>query len=122
MESSSDSGPQGSIPQGSIVVDEIVVPVTDVRLARGGFKIIAKVRGPVPAVDTQDYVLYDQAGRVVTHGSCQTRLAWGPVLPGATLSIVLLMVTSRATSSPGMASRPDIDAFDLLDLPRELFD
>lgn len=117
MESGSDSGPQGSI-----VVDEIVVPVTDVRLARGGFEIVATVCGPVPAVDTQDYVLYDQAGRVVTHGLCHSRLTWGPVAPGTTLSIVLLMVTGRATSSPGMDHGPDLDAFDLLDLPRELFE
>lgn len=61
---------------GSIVVDEIIVPVVDVTLDRGAFVITAHVMGPVPAVDTTHYVVMDRQGSVVYRSSGQLRVYW----------------------------------------------
>lgn len=63
-------------PLGSLVADEVIVPVVDLYLDRGSFVCIAQVRAPLPAVDTRDYVLHDRTGRAVYRSQGVHRLAW----------------------------------------------
>ena len=56
-------------PLGSIVVDEQIVPIVELRLDKGALWLIAHVRGPVPAVDTLNYIVVGRDGRQVWHGT-----------------------------------------------------
>lgn len=67
-------------PLGSLVVDEVIVPVVDLYLDHGAFVTISRLHGPLPAVDTRDYVLHDRAGRAVFRSQGHHRLAW-PAMP-----------------------------------------
>lgn len=84
---------------GALVVDEVVVPVTGVRLDRGAFVTTAYVRGPVPAVDSTDYVLLGMDGRVVYRSARGVnRVQWPALRPGDTLRVVLASEVAGRTA------------------------
>ncbi len=71
--------------RGSIVVDELVVPIVDIRLAHGLLVLIASVAGPVRAVSARDYRVHDQDGRLVLDVHAAGGLVWPAVPAGEAL-------------------------------------
>lgn len=87
--------------KGSIVVDEIILPIADIRLSRRAFVMTAHVRGPVPAVSTGSYVVCDSEGAVVYRRDTDDRryfLEWAamPANSGLTVTVTLEIAEMRA--------------------------
>lgn len=75
-------------PLGALVVDELIVPVTDLYLSDRAFCAVADIAGPVRAVDTTDYVLCDRSGGTVYRTAGRNRLAWPRMEQGAQIRIM----------------------------------
>lgn len=77
-----------------MIVDEIIIPITDIRLRNGMFRISASKPGPLPAVEATDYVVCDEGGAVVYRSieGQLGRLSWGRIESNTTLTIVVEVV------------------------------
>lgn len=78
--------------RGSIVVDEVIVPITDMWLDDGMIHFEGRVTGPVPDVDTRDYVVTDRSGRVVFVARGVHRLRWAGIGPGRSVVVQAALV------------------------------
>lgn len=78
--------------KGTIVVDEIIVPIVDMYLDQGLIWFVAEVNGPVPAVDSNDYVVNDRSGATVFQGTGITGLKWDQVPAGSRLWVCASVV------------------------------
>lgn len=74
--------------KGSIVIDELIIPIVDIYLDRGQFWVVAHVVGPVPDVDTRDYVINGRDGRTVVRAVGIGGLRWSRIKAGHTLTVV----------------------------------
>lgn len=50
---------------GTVVIDEIPLPITAIELRNGAFQITAEARGPLPEINSASYVLIGSDARVV---------------------------------------------------------
>jgi len=71
--------PEGSAVKGSIVVDEIILPITDMYLDDGQLWFVAHADGPLPAVETADYVICDRSGGVFARAIGVGGVSWRAV-------------------------------------------
>jgi len=78
------------VTRGAIVVDELVIPITDVRLRDGCIHIYGELTGPVPARDVDAYSVHDETGGVIyrVHDKAQG-LLWEAVPAGDTLAVIV---------------------------------
>lgn len=74
--------------KGTIVVDEIIVPISDIYLANGVINLVATVSGPMPAVDTRNYVVNDRQGVTVYRGVGVAGLKWRKLDAGERLTVI----------------------------------
>jgi hypothetical protein len=77
------------VRKGTIVVDEQLVPITDIYLDGGKMVVVGTVVGPFPAVDTHDYVIMDRSGGEYIRGIGITGLTWGPIPAGDVLTVIV---------------------------------
>jgi hypothetical protein len=82
---------------GTIVIDEMVFPITDILLERGKIFVRAEVKGPVPERKEGVYELrlHGQDGSFIT--MMRSRMQWSEVWPGDTLTIDFAMDTIVST-------------------------
>jgi hypothetical protein len=64
---------------GALVVDEQVLPITDLRLTGGKLQITAYARGPLPRIRVANYVVHGNDGIVVYRSSRDETTAIGPL-------------------------------------------
>lgn len=96
------SGQQVQSFKGSIVVDELIIPITDIYLDRGQIWVVATVAGPVPDVDTRDYVINGRDGKTVVRALGISGLRWSRVLAGDSLTVVApVSFTDRMAAGVG---------------------
>jgi hypothetical protein len=74
--------------KGTIVVDEIIVPITDIYLDNGVINLVAEVSGPMPAVDTRNYVVNDRRGVTIFRGVGISGLKWRKLGAGERLTVI----------------------------------
>ena len=74
--------------KGSVVIDELVIPITDIYLDHGKFWIVAEVTGPIRAVDTRDYIVNGRDGATVVHAKGISGLEWDQLPAGAHLIVI----------------------------------
>ena len=82
---------------GSLYIDEILFPITALHFDDGALIVTAHHPGPVPAVNTDHYELYDRSGsRVYTSPH---RIQWSRT-PFDMVFKLRLEITSATPSSP----------------------
>jgi hypothetical protein len=86
--------------RGSVVVDELVVPIVDMWLADGMLVFAAEVWGPVRAVSTGDYRLHDRDGGLVFRAYGISGLTW-PEVPAGSRLVVTCEVSIRGKTAHG---------------------
>ena len=64
------------ITKGSIVVDELIVPIVDMYLDHGLIVVTAEVCGPIRAVDAKDYAVHDRQGGLLVRAVGVGGLKW----------------------------------------------
>jgi hypothetical protein len=74
-------------PKGSLVIDEVVLPIQDIYLRRGEIVFIGRAVGPLPAVTTTSCTIHDADGGIVTRGVDLSPLSWDTVPAGKWLEI-----------------------------------
>lgn len=76
--------------KGSIVVDEVILPIVDIRLVSGEVQFVASTYGPLPAVDTRYCTIHDPDGRVVVRAHLDVSgLRWSRVRDHCSVTVVL---------------------------------
>lgn len=85
---------------GSVVVDEVVFPITAVRLTGGKFQITAEARGPMPLVRLANYVVQGDDGRTVYRSSRTDMITVGPLGKGESLTFTLAVELDNHTTRP----------------------
>lgn len=76
--------------KGSMVIDEIILPIIDIRLVGGQVEYVAQGFGPIPAVDTRQVAIHDCNGVVVVRLHMDvTPIRWSRVTPGTSVTVVL---------------------------------
>ena len=92
-------------PKGSIVVDELILPIVDIHLDYGAIVFTAEVRGPVRAVSTGSYVVCDRSGGALYRSQGEAgRISWAELAAGPTLRIqVDLHIESKQATPTGPA-------------------
>ena len=77
------------IAKGTIVVDELIIPITDIVFKHGLLEITACIEGPVPAVCSAPYRLFGVDGsEIYCSGSF---ISWPAIIPGAVLDLTVLV-------------------------------
>lgn len=56
------------------MADEIIIPIRDVRLEQGRFRVVGVIHGPVRAGVDVEYRVHGNDGSLIYNGS--TRLSW----------------------------------------------
>lgn len=75
--------------RGTVVVDELVIPIVDVYLDRGLIYVVAETRGPLPAGRDVAYRVHGRDGQLVyATAPGITGLNWDPVPAGTRLTVV----------------------------------
>lgn len=86
---------------GSVVVDEVVMPITDLWLSGGKLQIAASARGPLPLMHLADYVVIGADGVVVYRSSRPGEMATvGPLGPQDEVSVDLAVGVDDRTTRP----------------------
>lgn len=79
------------LPRGTIVVDELILPITDTYLERGRIYVTALVRGPIRDVNTIGYVVYGRDGEQVWSGVNKNNggapIVWSNIGPGTSVFV-----------------------------------
>ncbi len=87
--------------KGSIVVDELILPIVDIYLEDEKFWVTAQVTGPVPAMRTGLFVVCDRLGGVVWRSQgAADRIQWSAVKDGVTLQFSVALSVEGRTSTP----------------------
>lgn len=60
-------------PKGALLINEMIVPIIDLRLSDGGLLITGEINGPVKAGSASVYTLTDDSGMGVASGDCNIR-------------------------------------------------
>jgi hypothetical protein len=95
--------------KGTIVVDEIIVPIVDIYLDKGCIFVEGQRGGPVRAVNGAGYTVHDRCGVVVYRVDHDPALRWHKVYRGATLTVVVpLGVIDRTAVVVGGDIHPDL--------------
>lgn len=63
---------------GSMVIDELIIPITEIRFQNGLIQVHGDIRGPLPAVNTSNWTVHDQDGGLVTR-VLNCPLQWGEI-------------------------------------------
>lgn len=88
-------------PKGTIVVDELILPIVDIYLDGGRIWITAEVLAPVPAVDTGTYVVCDRSGAVVYRSQGEaSRITWPEMTGCLTLRITAALAIGDKAATP----------------------
>lgn len=87
---------------GTIVVDELILPVIDLYLARGRIYVTALVKGPIRDVNTVGYVVYGRDGEQVWSGVNKHNggapIVWSNIGPGTSVFVsVALSIEGKQT-------------------------
>lgn len=78
--------------KGSIIVDEVIIPIVDIYVDDGKFVITAETWGPVRAVTAESYVVCDRRGSVVYRtGPGMRGLAWEAIRAGGLLTVTVAL-------------------------------
>lgn len=85
---------------GSVVVDEVVLPITSLRLTGGRLQIIAEARGPMPCIRLADYVVQGDDGRTVYRSSRDEAPTVGPLNDRSSVTITLAVEVANRTTRP----------------------
>jgi hypothetical protein len=72
---------------GSLVVNEIILPLRDIRVRDGMIWFVASKSGPLPATRAKFWVVIDEQGAVVVR--CNAPIEWGEVTDGVTVTVPL---------------------------------
>jgi hypothetical protein len=73
-----------------MVIDEIILPIIDIRLVDGQVEYVAEGFGPIPAVDTREVAIHDRNGVLVVRIHMDvTPIRWSRVSPGSSVIVVL---------------------------------
>lgn len=75
--------------KGSIIVDEIILPIIDMYLCDGKLWLVARVTGPVPDVCSADYVVCGRDGKVFVKARGVDGVSWSRIRDGVTLVVVV---------------------------------
>jgi len=90
-----------TLPKGSIVIDELILPITNIYLSGRSICLEATVHGPVRAVSSTDYVVCDRQGGVVYRTVGRTRpVEWGAMGPDTHLTVTLLVEMDNYEAHP----------------------
>jgi hypothetical protein len=89
---------------GSVVIDEVVLPITGLRLTGGKLQITAYAGGPLPRIRVARYVVHGDDGVVVYRSSRDDTTTVGPLGPKDSVSVTLdVEVTGRVSQPDGPA-------------------
>lgn len=77
------------MPEGSIVIDELIFPIVDMRLDDGTLWVVAEVRGPIRAGDSADYAVHGRDGKPVWYSQGNVRFSWPAMRAGTRLRVSL---------------------------------
>ena len=86
--------------KGSIVVDELIVPIVDMYLDHGQIVLVAAITGPIRAVDTSDYVVLDRSGAAVYRSQGRNRVTWGRKEAGSGVTITASLAVEQLNGAP----------------------
>lgn len=94
--------------RGSLVVDELVLPIVDIRLRGEAFVLTAHVRGPVRAVDGRSgYTVHDEGGAVVYRSTGpHPGFSWPALKAGSELYVTANIDVIGKTSGPATRTPP----------------
>lgn len=85
---------------GTVVIDEVVLPIVGVRLSGGKLRITAEARGPMPLVRLADYVVQGDDGRTIYRSSRTEGITIGPLNERSSLTITLDVEIDNRTTQP----------------------
>jgi len=92
--------------KGAILVDERLIPITDIYLDHGLMVVVGHVVGPFPAVDTRDYVIMDRSGGEYVRGLGVSGLRWDAIAAGDVLTVIVpLQATEKIAHAVGNVSQ-----------------
>ena len=91
--------------KGSIVINETILPITDIYLRHGKIVFVGTVIGPVPATTATSCTIHDAEGHVVTRGVDLKPIRWHDVAAGESLT-VHMPVLLNGESGP-ISVKPD---------------
>lgn len=87
---------------GALVVDEQILPITDLRLADGKLQITAYACGPLPRIRVANYVVHGNDGVVVYRSSRDEATTVGPLNEDETLTFTVnVEITGRIAGPLG---------------------
>lgn len=84
---------------GSVVVDEVVLPITGVQLVDGGLRITAHARGPLPLMSLARYVVHGEDGRTMYRTPRADPTTIGPLEADSELTFTLDITLNNATAA-----------------------
>lgn len=84
--------------KGSLVFDEVIVPLVDIYLADGQVWFVGRTTGPVPAVHTTTYTIHDREGGIVVR-VVNADVHWDDVETHSTLAVVVPLAIRFGTAA-----------------------
>ena len=96
--------------KGSINVDELIIPIVDIRLDYRMILFTGRLPGPVPAGTYDTYTVHDAEGRVVFRVEGIGDLSWHAVDPGSFLVIEVPLQLYGFTAYPSGEPHPRMAA------------
>jgi len=98
---------------GTLVVNEIVLPIIDIRLQEGLLYYIGRLGGPISAFEggLTEFEVFGEDGRLI--GSWRSAMSSWPAIEeghGLTIPVSMSLIEVRETGGPWQAVRPSVAA------------